>query len=83
MTLPWVQSQGENKSIGVICTAVHMLQRLKQRGIVPDVLTDQTSARSLVGYLPERLTIAEANVLRESDPKQYIDLATPWPSTCA
>ena len=70
------KAKGENKSIGVICTAVHMLQRLKQRGIVPDVLTDQTSAHDpLVGYLPERLTIAEANVLRESNPKQYIDLA--------
>lgn len=70
------KARGENKSIGVICTAVHMLQRLKQRGIVPDVLTDQTSAHDpLVGYLPERLTIAEANVLRESNPKQYIDLA--------
>ena len=70
------KAKGEKKSIGVICTAVHMLQRLKQRGIVPDVLTDQTSAHDpLVGYLPERLTIAEANVLRESNPKQYIDLA--------
>ncbi|MFZ7124180.1 MAG: urocanate hydratase, partial [Bacteroidota bacterium] len=70
------KAKGENKSIGVICTAVHMLQRLKQRGIVPDVLTDQTSAHDpLVGYLPEGLTIAEANVLRESNPKQYIDLA--------
>jgi urocanate hydratase len=70
------KARGENKSIGVICTAVHMLQRLKQRGIVPDVLTDQTSAHDpLVGYLPEGLTIAEANVLRESNPKQYIDLA--------
>lgn len=70
------KAKGENKSIGVICTAVHMLQRLKQRGIVPDVLTDQTSAHDpLVGYLPEGLTIAEANVMRESSPKQYIDLA--------
>jgi urocanate hydratase len=70
------KAKGENKSIGVICTAVHLLQRLKQRGIVPDVLTDQTSAHDpLVGYLPEGVSVAEANVLRESNPKHYIDMA--------
>ncbi|MBL9048355.1 MAG: urocanate hydratase, partial [Tabrizicola sp.] len=37
------KSKGENKSIGVICTAVALLKRLKERNIVPDVLTDQTS----------------------------------------
>ncbi len=68
------KANGENKSIGVICTAVKMLRRLKERGIVPDVLTDQTSAHDpLVGYLPEGLTNAEADVLRESNPAEYID----------
>lgn len=70
------KKKGENKSIGVICTAVKMLKRLKERGIVPDVLTDQTSAHDpLVGYLPEGVTVEEANILRESNPERYIEMA--------
>ena len=69
------KAKGENKSIGVICTAVKMLQRLIERNIVPDVLTDQTSAHDpLVGYLPEGLSNEEANVLREKDPKRYVEM---------
>jgi urocanate hydratase len=70
------KANGENKSIGVICTAVKLLRRLKERGIVPDVLTDQTSAHDpLVGYLPEGLSNEEANVLRDKDPKHLVDLS--------
>ncbi|MFM7015570.1 MAG: urocanate hydratase, partial [Bacteroidota bacterium] len=70
------KANGENKSIGVICTAVKLLRRLKERGIVPDVLTDQTSAHDpLVGYLPEGLSNEEANVLREKDPKHLVDMS--------
>ena len=70
------KSKGENKSIGVICTAIKLLSRLKERNITPDVLTDQTSAHDpLVGYLPEGLTVEEGNVLRESNPKQYIEMS--------
>ncbi|HRH66038.1 MAG TPA: urocanate hydratase [Bacteroidia bacterium] len=70
------RKSGENKSIGVICTAVKLLRRLKERGIVPDALTDQTSAHDpLVGYLPEGVTIEEANVLREKNPERYLDMA--------
>lgn len=70
------KAKGENKSIGVICTAVKLLRRLLERNIIPEVLTDQTSAHDpLVGYLPEGLSNEEANVLRESDPEQYIKLS--------
>jgi len=70
------KSQGINKSIGVICTAVDLLQRLIDRNITPDVLTDQTSAHDpLVGYLPQGMTNDEANQLRDSDPAKYIDLS--------
>jgi urocanate hydratase len=52
------------------------LQRLIERNIIPDTLTDQTSAHDpLVGYVPHTLTVEQANVLREQNPKQYIDLA--------
>ena len=71
-----LKAKGENKSIGVICTAVKMLKRLKERNIIPDVLTDQTSAHDpLVGYLPEGLSNEEANVLREKNPDRYIEMA--------
>lgn len=70
------KKSGENKSIGVICTAVKLLRRLKERGVIPDALTDQTSAHDpLVGYLPEGLSNEEANVLRESNPERYLDMA--------
>ena len=70
------KKSGENKSIGVICTAVKLLRRLKERGVIPDALTDQTSAHdTLVGYLPEGLSNEEANVLRESNPARYLEMA--------
>lgn len=68
--------KGDNKSIGVICTAVDLLERLSQRGIVPDVLTDQTSAHDpLVGYIPQGMTNEQANVLREADQEAYLQAA--------
>ena len=68
------QATGSTRSIGVCCNAVHLLQRLVERKIVPDTLTDQTSAHDpLVGYIPHTLSNDEANILRESDPAQYIE----------
>ncbi len=64
----------ENKaiSIGVVCNAVELLQRLIDRNIIPDTLTDQTSAHDpLIGYFPEGLSVAEANVLRTENPEEY------------
>ncbi|HEV8079642.1 MAG TPA: urocanate hydratase [Chitinophagaceae bacterium] len=70
------KSEGVGKSIGVHCNAVHLLQRLIERNIIPDTLTDQTSAHDpLVGYVPHTLTVEQANVLREKDPEEYISLA--------
>lgn len=67
---------GEALSIGVIATAVDMLERLRERGIVPDVLTDQTSAHDpMVGYLPQGMGSDEAAELRQSDPQQYLKRA--------
>ena len=66
----------EALSIGVLCNAIHLLQRLIERNIQIDVLTDQTSAHDpLIGYVPHTLSNAEANVLREKNPDQYIDLS--------
>lgn len=63
-------------SIGVCCNAVDLLQRLLKRNIVPDTLTDQTSAHDpLIGYWPHQMSIEEAKILRESNPEKYLDLA--------
>lgn len=70
------KKQGEAKSIGVLCNAVHLLQRLIDRQVIPDTLTDQTSAHDpLIGYIPHTLNNEEANALRESDPDKYNELS--------
>lgn len=66
----------ESISIGVVANAVHLLQKLAERNIVPDVLTDQTSAHDpLIGYVPHTLNNEEANALRSTDPEQYLALS--------
>ena len=59
-------------SIGWPGNVIDLLRRLEERNIVPDVLTDQTSAHDpLEGYYPVDMTREEAEVLRESDSKEY------------
>jgi urocanate hydratase len=67
------KNKGEAVSIAYIGNAVDLLRRLHERNIIPDTLTDQTSAHDeLVGYFPEGLSVEEAKVLRENNPKEYI-----------
>jgi urocanate hydratase len=68
--------RGEVLSIGVRCNAVDLLERLIARNIIPDTLTDQTSAHDpLIGYWPHELSYEQAKVLREDNPQEYIDHA--------
>ncbi len=70
------KAQGRALSIGVHCNAVNLLQRLIERNIKIDTLTDQTSAHDpLIGYVPHTLSNEQANVLRQQNPQQYIELA--------
>lgn len=70
------KQQGEVLSIGVLCNAVTLLERLLERNIIPDTLTDQTSAHDpLIGYWPHSISYEAAKTLREQDPEKYIDLA--------
>jgi urocanate hydratase len=70
------KQKGESLSIGVLCNAVHLLERLVKRNIVPDTLTDQTSAHDpLIGYWPHQISYEQAKVLREENKEQYIDYA--------
>lgn len=70
------RAKGEAKSIGVLCNAIHLLQRLLERNIIPDTLTDQTSAHDpLIGYIPHELNNEQANALRQANPEQYIEMS--------
>ena len=67
---------GESVSIGVVANAVELLEALIARGIVPDVLTDQTSAHDeLNGYVPAGMSYDAALAMRESSPDAYIELS--------
>ena len=74
--IEWALKAKENDegiSIGVVCNVVDLLQTLIDKGIVPDSLTDQTSAHDeLNGYWPEGLSVKQANELRAQDPDEYI-----------
>jgi urocanate hydratase len=62
-----------SRSIAVKCNAVHLLERLVQRGIIPDTLTDQTSAHDPLMYWPHEISYEQAKILREQNPQQYIE----------
>jgi len=67
------KQQDKAISIGVVCNAVELLQKLIDRGITPDTLTDQTSAHDpLIGYFPEELSVEAAAQLRAKQPDEYI-----------
>ena len=67
--------QGAGKSVGVCCNAVHLLQRLIERNIIPDTLTDQTSAHDPISYWPHEISYESAKVLREKNPEEYVEYA--------
>ena len=76
-----LQTEGKAISIGVLCNAVHLLERLIERNIIPDTLTDQTSAHDpLIGYWPHHdLPMNRQKYLREKNPEQYIELCLSTP----
>jgi len=64
---------GNAISIGLKGNAADLVPEIAKSGIVPDLVTDQTSAHDeLVGYIPNRYSLKEANALREADPNKYI-----------
>ncbi|HRC33045.1 MAG TPA: urocanate hydratase [Bacteroidia bacterium] len=70
------KKEGKALSIGVVCNVVDLLERMIERNITPDVLTDQTSAHdALVGYLPQGVSVEEGKILRETNPQKYILLS--------
>ena len=72
LALKWKEEK-KAKSIAVAANIVDLLERLIERGIVPDLLTDQTSAHDpLVGYIPQGLSLEKAGEMRENNPKEYL-----------
>lgn len=67
------QERREPISIGLVGNAAEILPLLLERGIIPDVVTDQTSAHDpLNGYYPAGLPKAEADALRLTNPDEYL-----------
>jgi len=72
LALQW-KKEKKARSIAVTANIVDLLERLIERGIVPDLLTDQTSAHDpLIGYIPQGLSLEKADEMREQNPKEYL-----------
>ena len=70
------KSNGRAISIGLLGNAADVLQRLLEDNIIPDILTDQTSAHDeLNGYIPHQLSYEDALELRKNNPNKYIELS--------
>jgi len=67
------KEKGIPKSIGLVGNAAEIHPEMVKRGIIPDLVTDQTSAHdALKGYVPAGLTLDEALELRRKEPQTYI-----------
>jgi urocanate hydratase len=73
--ITWIKEAIDKKetlSVGLVSDAGDLLQRLLDDKLIPDILTDQTSAHDpLNGYIPNGLSLTEALDLRKSDPVEY------------
>jgi len=77
--LEWVRNSKARKeavSVGLLANAADVVPEIVRRGIVPDVLTDQTSAHdTLNGYVPSGIPYEDALALRNSNPEKYVSMA--------
>ncbi len=66
------KAAGQALSVGLVGNTAQVLPEIVARGLPPDIVTDQTSAHdTLVGYIPEGLSLVEAATLRRADPETY------------
>jgi urocanate hydratase len=63
---------GEPLSIGLIGNAVDVYAQLAAHDVIPDVVTDQTPAHDVLMYVPQGLSVEQADSLRRTDPEEYI-----------
>ncbi len=62
---------GQARSIALLGNAAEVFPALAQAGVVPDIVTDQTSAHDVLSYIPMGLSLDEADALRTDDPAEY------------
>ena len=78
--MKWIdeaRSTGKALSVGLVGNAADVLPDMVGRGIIPDVLTDQTSAHDMLnGYIPAGMSLGEATALRNAEPGRYVELST-------
>ena len=71
--LDQARERGAALSVGLVGNCADVLPEMVRRSLVPDILTDQTSAHDpLNGYIPRGMSLAEAASLRRSDPDEYV-----------
>ena len=71
--LDQARERGVALSVGLVGNCADVLPEMVRRSLVPDILTDQTSAHDpLNGYIPRGMSLAEAASLRRSDPDEYV-----------
>ena len=67
------KESGQPLSIGLLGNCAEVYPEILNRGIIPDIVTDQTSAHDeLTGYIPNGLSYMDAKKLRENNPNEYI-----------
>jgi urocanate hydratase len=70
------KEEGVPRSIGLLANAADVHPELLKKGVIPDVITDQTSAHDpLNGYYPKGLSLEDADSLRQENPQQYVTRA--------
>ena len=65
------QDAEKPRSIGLIGNAAEIFPELALRGVVPDVVTDQTPAHDVLMYIPTKMSLKDAEALRHTDPNEY------------
>jgi urocanate hydratase len=71
------KSQGRALSVGLVANCADVIPELARRGIIPDIVTDQTSAHDpLNGYVPNGMSLEQAIALRKRNPEEYVARST-------
>lgn len=77
--LRWIREAQTKKtavSVGLIGNAATIYTELLNRGIIPDIVTDQTAAHDLLyGYIPEEISLSDLTTLRQNNPEEIIKAA--------
>ncbi len=66
-----LKASGAARSVGLVANAADVFAELARRGVVPDLVTDQTSAHDPLAYVPSGMSLESADWLRGADPGEY------------